>query len=152
MGVTPLYAVQDLLDQGVDPEEIFDRIGDFSEGYAQVKLNNKFNFIDTQGKLVSPNQWFDDVYDFYNGYAKVRLNNKWNLIDTQGKLVSPNLWFDGVGTFYKGYATVELNGKWYKIDTKGNIEAIVNEHTVVITKSDLRKIVLECVEKIRNIS
>ena len=117
MGVTPLYAVQDLLDQGVDPEEIFDRIGDFSDGYA-----------------------------------KVRLNNKWNLIDTQGKLVSPNLWFDGVGTFYKGYATVELNGKWYKIDTKGNIEAIVNEHTVVITKSDLRKIVLECVEKIRNIS
>ena len=59
--------------------------------------------------------------------------------------------YDFVGTFYKGYATVELNGKWYKIDTKGNIEAIVNEHTVVITKSDLRKIVLECVEKIRGI-
>ena len=221
MGVTPLYAVQDLLDQGVDPEEIFDWIGDFSEGYAVVELNNKFNFIDTQGKLfspnqwfdgfgnfsdgyapvklnnkwnlidtqgklVSPNQWFDGVYAFYNGYARLKLNNKWNFIDTQGKLFSPNQWFDGagdfsdgyapvklngkwnlidtqgklvspnqwfdyVGDFSDGYAPVKLNGKWYKIDTKGNIEAIVNEHTVVITKSDLRKIVLECVEKIRGI-
>ena len=102
--------------------------------------------------MISPSQWFDDVYNFFNRYAKVRLNNKYNLIDTQGKLVSPNQWFDAVGNFYDGYATVELNGKWYKIDTKGNIEAIVNEHTVVITKSDLRKIVLECVDKIMNIS
>ena len=117
MGVTPLYAVQDLLDQGVDPEEIFDRIGDFSDGYAKVRLNNKWNLIDTQGKLVSPNQWFDFVYNFYNGYTRVI-----------------------------------LNGKWYKIDTKGNIVAAVNEHTVVIAKSVLRKIVLECVEKIRGIS
>ena len=151
MGVTPLYVVQDLLDQGVDPEEIFDWIGDFSEGYAVVELNNKFNFIDTQGKLFSPNQWFDGFGNFSDGYAPVKLNNKWNLIDTQGKLVSPNQWFDYVGDFSDGYAPVKLNGKWYKIDTKGNIEAIVNEHTVVITKSDLRKIVLECVEKIRGI-
>ena len=257
MGVTPLYAVQDLLDQGVDPEEIFDRIGDFSNGYARVELNNKWNFIDTQGKLfspnqwfdgagtfsdgyatvklnykynlidtqgklvspnqwfdgvynfsdgyamiklngkwnlidtqgklVSPNQWFDDISKFFNGYATVKLNNKWNLIDTQGKLVSPNQWFDAVGNFYDGYARiklnnkwnlidtqgklvfpnqwfdgvsdfydgyapVKLNGKWYKIDTKGNIVTTMNEHTVVITKSDLRKIVLECVKKIMNIS
>ena len=187
MGVTPLYAVQDLLDQGVEPGEIFDEIGYFYNGYADVKLNNKYNFIDTQGKLVSPNQWFDDVvffYDgyaivklsgkwnlmdvqgklvspnrwfeyvgnFFDGYAIVRLNNKYNFIDTQGKLVSPNQWFDYVYNFSNGYADVKLNGKWHKIDTKGNIVAAVNEHTVVITKSDLRKIVLECVEKIRNIS
>ena len=117
MGVTPLYAVQDLLDQGVKPKEIFDYIGAFSDGYAGVNLNDKWNFIDTQGRLVSQNQWFNNAYDFFDGYAKVELNNK-----------------------------------WYKIDTKGNIVATVNEHTVVITKSDLRKIVLECVEKIRNIS
>ena len=136
----------------VSPNQWFDWIYDFYNGYGIVKLNNKYNFIDTQGKLLSPNQWFDGAGNFHDGYAKVRLNNKWNYIDTRGKLVSPNQWFDVVDYFSNGYASVKLNGKWYKIDTKGNIEAIVNEHTVVITKSDLRKIVLECVEKIMNIS
>ena len=124
----------------------------FYDGYAKVKLNNKFNFIDTQGKLLSPSQWFDFVYNFYNGYAIVRLKDKYNLINTQGKLLSPSQWFDWVGNFSNGYANVELNNKWYRIDTKGNIVAAVNEHTVVIAKSVLRKIVLECVEKIRGIS
>ena len=106
--------------------------------------------------MVSPNQWFGFVGDFFHGYAKVELNDKWNFIDTQGKLVSPNQWFDAVGNFYDGYATVELNDKWYRIDTKGNIVAAVNEHTVVITKSDIKNMVMECVcriisEKIKKI-
>ena len=130
----------------------YDVVGNFYNGYAHVELNYKYNFIDVQGKLVSPNQWFDSVGKFYDRYAWVRLNNKWNFIDTQGKLVSPNQWFDWIDDFYDGYARVELNDKWYRIDTKGNIMTAVNEHTVVITKSDLRKIVLECVKKIMNIS
>ena len=136
----------------VSPNQWFDGVGRFTYGYAKVKLNNKWNFIDTQGKLVSPNQWFDGVGRFTYGYATVKLNNKWNFIDTQGKLLSPNLWFNAADDFYVGSALVKLNNKWYKIDTKGNIVAAVNEHTVTITKSDLRKIVLECVKKIMNIS
>ena len=166
------------------PNQWFDDIGDFYDGYVRIKLNNKWNFIDTQGKLVSPNQWFDDVGIFTNGYAPVKLNNKYNFIDvqgnlaspklwfdyivgnfsngyaivelnnkcnyidTRGKLVSPNQWFDVVDYFSNGYASVKLNGKWYKIDTKGNIEVMVNEHTVVITKSDIKNMVMECVCRI----
>ena len=136
----------------VSPNQWFDSVGIFTNGYAWVKLNSKFNFIDTQRKLVSPNQWFDSVGIFTNGYAWVRLNDKWNYIDTRGKLLSPNLWFNAADDFYDGSALVKLNNKWYRIDTKGNIMTAVNEHTVVITKSDLRKIVLECVKKIMNIS
>ena len=136
----------------VFPNQWFDDVYNFSNGYAGVKFNYKWNFINTQGKLVSPNQWFDWVYNFSNGYARVKLNNKWNYIDTQGKLISPSQWFDWFSNFSNGYANVELNNKWYRIDTKGNIVAAVNEHTVVIAKSVLRKIVLECVEKIRGIS
>ena len=146
------YNFIDVQGKLLSPNQWFDWIGDFHDGYATVKLSNKWNFIDTQGKLVSPNQWFDGVGNFYDGYARVKLNNKWNSVDTQGKLVSPNQWFDGVSIFTNGYTKVKLNGKWYKIDTKGNIVAAVNEHTVTITKSDLRKIVLECVKKIMNIS
>ena len=95
---------------------------------------------------------YDFVGNFYKGYARVNLNNKWNYIDTRRKLLSPNQWFDGVGNFYNGYARVKLNGKWYKIDTKGNIMTAVNEHTVTITKSDIKNMVMECVKKIMNIS
>ena len=140
----------------LSPNQWFDDIGDFYDGYVRVKLNKKYNFIDVQGNLVFPNQWFDFAYDFYDGYARVKLNNKWNFINTQRNLVSPKLWFDMITYFSNGYAKVELNDKWYQIDTKGNIVAAVNEHTVVITKSDLSKIVLECVcriisEKIKKI-
>ena len=140
----------------VSPNQWFNNVGIFTNGYAWVRLNNKYNFIDTQGKLLSPNQWFDLTSNFYNGYATVELNGKWNLINTQGKLVSPNQWFDGIEYFSNGYARVKLNGKWYKIDTKGNIEVMVNEHTVVITKSDIKNMVMECVcriisEKIKKI-
>ena len=102
--------------------------------------------------MVSPNQWFDSVGIFTNGYAWVRLNDKWNYIDTRGKLLSPNLWFNAADDFYDGSALVKLNNKWYKIDTKGNIVAAVNEHTVTITKSDIKNMVMECVKKIMNIS
>ena len=152
VGLNNKYNLIDTQGKLVSPNLWFDVVYNFSDGYARVKLNNKWNFIDTQGKLLFPNQWFDAVGNFSDGYAPVKLSNKWNYIDTQGKLVSPNQWFDGVRDFHNGYAQIELNNKWHKIGTEGNIEAIVNEHTVVITKSDLRKIVLECVEKIRNIS
>ena len=132
----------------VSQNQWFNYVGNFSDGYAKVELNSKWNFIDTQGRLVSPNKWFDNVYNFYNGYASVKLNNKWNFIDTQGKLVSQNQWFNYVGNFSDGYAKVELNDKWYQIDTKGNIVAAVNEHTVTITKSDIKNMVMECVSKI----
>ena len=91
---------------------------------------------------------YDVVGNFYDGYARAKLNNKWNFIDTQGKLVSPNQWFDWIRDFHDGYAKVKLNNKWYRIDTKGNIVAAVNEHTLVITKSDIKNMVMECVCRI----
>ena len=151
------YNFIDIQGNLASPKLWFDYIvGNFSNGYAIVELNNKCNYIDTRGKLVSPNQWFDWIGDFHDGYARIKLNNKWNYIDTRGKLVSPNQWFDVVDYFSNGYASVKLNGKWYKIDTKGNIEVMVNEHTVVITKSDIKNMVMECVcriisEKIKKI-
>ena len=126
----------------------YDFVGNFYNGYVRVILNNKCNFIDVLGNMVSPNQWFDWIGNFCSGYAKVKLNNKYNFIDTQGKLLSPNQWFDWIYDFYDGYGIVKLNNKWYKIDTKGNIMTAVNEHTVTITKSDIKNMVMECVSKI----
>ena len=109
--------VQGMLDNGVPRDEIFDYIFNFIDGSAKVRLGNKWNFIDKNGKCIS-DTWFDDVYYFDDVYVKVRLGNKWNLIDKNGKLIS-DTWFDDVYDFHDGYVYVKLNKKFIKIDKNG---------------------------------
>ena len=111
--------VQPMLDNGVSPTDIFEFVGGFNDGYAMVKLNRKWNFINRNNKLLS-DTWYDGVDDFYNGYAKVQSGNKWNLIDKNGKCIS-DTWFDWVEDFYNGYVRVLLNNKWNFIDTHGKL-------------------------------
>jgi hypothetical protein len=112
--------VQELLNGGKKIEEVFDYVYYFQDGFARVKLNWKYNFIDKNGKILSPNQWFDYAYDFHEGFANVQLNEKENFIDKNGNLLS-NQWFDNVGYFQDGLARVKLNGKWNIIDRNGNM-------------------------------
>ena len=116
-GVILFDEVQPMLDNGVSRKDIFEFVGLFNDGYAKVKLNNKWNFVDTNGKLIS-NTWFDRVDIFYDGYARVNLYGKCNLIDKNGKCIS-DTWFDWVDDFEDGYTTVRLNDKFFKIDKNG---------------------------------
>ena len=109
--------VQPMLDNGVSPTDIFEFVGDFYDGYAKVTLNNKWNFINRNNKLLS-DTWYDTVYDFSNGYAMVCLNGKWNFINTDGKIIS-DTWYDAVSNFSNGYAAVQLGDKVNLIDRNG---------------------------------
>src|SRR5574344_1912034 len=91
-------------------------MGDFHDGLAQVKLNDKSNFIDTDGKLLS-DQWFGYAGNFSDGFAWVQLNDKYNFIDKNGNLLSEQ-WFDDVDDFNDGFARVKLNCKAKFIDTE----------------------------------
>ena len=99
----------------------FDNIDNFDKnGLAKVELNNKWNFIDTNGNLLSK-QWFDYISYFENGFAKVMLNNKYNFIDVNCNLLSKQ-WFYIVYDFNEyGISKVKLNNKWNFIDTNGNL-------------------------------
>ena len=108
---------QSRLKDGESPENIFDVVGNFEDGYARVKLNNKYNFINTDGEFIS-DKWFNHVYDFSEGYARVKLNNKYNFINTDGEFIS-NEWFDYANDFSEGYAAVTLNHKVNLINTDG---------------------------------
>ena len=110
-GIILFDEVQELLDSGKEPEEIFDKVYGFYNGYARVKLNGKWNWISADNRLVSPNQWFYFVYNFFNGYAVVELNGKYNWIDINGNYLSEQL-FDWCDKFYNGYARVKLNDKY----------------------------------------
>ena len=120
MGILPFDMVQELLDSGKKPEEIFDVCENFYKGYAKVKLNGKWNFINEEGRLIS-DTGFDRCGGFCNGYAKVVLNDKYNFINREGRLIS-DTWFDECGVFYDDYATVKLNGKWNFIDREGRMK------------------------------
>ena len=98
----------------------FDYIGDFENDFAIVSLNDKFNFVDTNCKLLSK-RWFDEIDNFdRNGFAQVVLNNKLNLIDVNGNLLSQQ-WFDWIDNFNEdGIAVVRLNDKWNLIDINCN--------------------------------
>ena len=116
MGIVLFDEVQDLLNSGKDPKKLFDSVDKFYEGFAIVKLNDKYNFIDTKSNLLLPNQWFDWCDPFHEGFAVVNLNDKWNFIDTNGKLLSSNQWYDYCFNFREGFAIVKLNDKYNFID------------------------------------
>jgi len=97
----------------------FEYAWDFHEGFSLVELDNKWNFIDTEGKLLS-NQWFEYAWDFHEGFARVKLNGKYNFIDTECKLLSEQ-WYNYACSLSEGFALVVLDGKWNFIDTSGNL-------------------------------
>jgi hypothetical protein len=110
--------VKERLSSGEDPNDIFDWVDDFYEGFARVKLNEKWNFINADGQLLS-NQWYDEISYFRSGCARVYIDGKgWNFINTEGQLLS-NQWYDEVGSFSEGFARVILNRKLNFIITEG---------------------------------
>ena len=109
------------LANGENPNDVFDDIDYFGEGFARVRLNNKYNFISTRGELVwKGDKWFDDGYGFNDGFAVVSLNGKYNFINTRGELLW-NEWFELCNDFSDGFARVKLNGKWNFINTRGEL-------------------------------
>ena len=119
MGIILFDEVQELLDTGTPPEKIFQKVGDFLDGFARVELDGKRNFISQGGKLLS-DTWFDNVKDFSNGIARVELNDKYNLINQEGKVMS-DTWFEYIYDFSEGVAEVVLNDKYNYISREGRL-------------------------------
>ncbi len=97
----------------------YDLIASPRMGLYSVKLNNKWGFIDTEGKVKIPLK-FDSATSFDEfGTATVDLARKRHLIDTNGKMsLIGNA--DDVGYFgTKNWTEAKSNGKWGVIDRKG---------------------------------
>ena len=106
-----------LIGNGEPIEDVFDECYDFSEGFAPVQLKGKWNFINTQGEILSQT-WFDRCYDFSEGFAPVQLKGKLNFINTHGEIISQT-WFEDCYDFHEGFATVKLNHQWNFINKNG---------------------------------
>jgi hypothetical protein len=75
-----MYWINDNIDK-FEPK--FDVVYSFSEGFARVRLDDKWGFIDTKGNyLVEPK--FNFIDEFSAGFAHVNLDDKWGIIDKKG--------------------------------------------------------------------
>lgn len=91
---------------------------DFINGFAMVKKNNLWTFIDKTGKEITPPK-YEYVGLFNEGLAPVILGGKGGYINTQGQEVIP-IQFDEIWDFKDGKAEVILAGRKYFIDKSGN--------------------------------
>ena len=71
----------------------YDTVHDFHEGLAVVELNDKYGYINTEGKEVVPPK-YDYVGGFDEGFARVELDGKEGFVNKEGEEVVP-LKYDG---------------------------------------------------------
>jgi hypothetical protein len=66
----------------------YDFVDDFQNDFARVRKDDKYGYINKQGKEVIP-LIYDEVYNFQNDFAIVRNNNKFGFINREGIEVIP---------------------------------------------------------------
>lgn len=100
--------------------EKYEYVGHFYNGLAKVKLEKKWGFIDTLGRVVIKPK-YDQAENFSEGLAKVRISQKgWGLVNTEGvEILKPM--FDFIGEFVGDEAIVKASGKEGFIDRQGNL-------------------------------
>ena len=91
----------------------FDRLKDFAEGMAPVRIDREWGYIDSAGEIVIKPS-FDDAWPFSGGLARVIVRDKFGFIDASGESVIPPI-YDWAKDFSNGLAPVEQKG-YYFID------------------------------------
>ena len=82
----------------------FDFVYDFYEGFAVVKKDGKYNFINENEELLCE-EWFDKAWNFYDGLAKVEKDDKYNFIKPDGAILSDE-WLDKAYDFHGDFAVI----------------------------------------------
>ncbi|KFC23747.1 WG repeat-containing protein [Epilithonimonas lactis] len=60
--------------------------GDFKDGLAKARIDNKFGFIDENGKIIIPIK-YDYCNEFEDGFSIIESNKKYGAINTKGKII-----------------------------------------------------------------
>lgn len=101
-------------------------------GYAAVRSNGKYGFINTAGELVIPYEW-DNVRFFREGLVAVQKDGKWGFLNGAGELVIPCQWDYCSYGFIDGLAHVsneDGSGRHYFIDQTGEVVLTVTGENV----------------------
>jgi hypothetical protein len=99
-------------------ELIYDRCGNFWEGYADVRIDNKYNYIDLSGNHLGQSN-FEGAKRFSEGVAAIKRNGKYYFIDKSSKMLF-DVGFEDTRPFFEGLAAVKVGGKYGFINKKGS--------------------------------
>jgi len=96
----------------------FQSIMDFSEDYYLIKEENRWGFVDEEGRLRISNR-YDSAGIFQEGIAPIKLRGKWGFIDKNEALkIQPH--YDKVASFVDGRSIVQEGNLYGLIDKQGN--------------------------------
>jgi hypothetical protein len=106
-----LFALYDIEGNIVGGERFEDARLFTDKGFAAVKKDGQWGFVNVEGDLVIEPA-YDDARSFSNDVAAVKIEDKWGFIDPEGKLVIEAT-FDEVKDFSgKGTCFVKIETKW----------------------------------------
>jgi len=143
--------------QTISPEEFptwkwviepkFDMASSFYEGFAKIKKQGKWGFIDRSGEFAIEPQ-FEGVKDFSDGMAAIKQNGKWGYINFNGEVVIPPKYYN-VYNFTDDIARVERykDDKDYYINRNGHLTPIIPEKNKSKGKTPTNRVAFPSVEK-----
>lgn len=94
-------------------------IGKYSNNRAEVKINDKYGYIDMYGNEIIP-LVFEDAWRFSEGLACIKQNGLYGYIDTMGtNIIIPRYTY--AWPFKKGRAKVKIDTKYSISINKDNL-------------------------------
>lgn len=97
-------------------DTVYAEVSDFHDGFAIVKSDGKYGYIDREGQAIPPE--YKSARYFKNGLAPVK-DKKWGVVDAKGMMIVPYT-YDDAGPYYSdGLLAVKKDNKWGFIDGTG---------------------------------
>lgn len=113
------YGIKKTDGKEVVPPIYEDVIVDEVSGLVKVQLNNKYGFIDKDGKKVTDIK-YDNIATFSDGMCLVQSEKKYGYLDIKGKEAIP-LIYANASYFNEGLARVKQHDKYGIIDKAGKL-------------------------------
>ena len=103
----------------VSKDPRFQEIHDMAEEFIGVKIDNRWGFVDINGKLRIANR-YENVGPYNEGLAPIRILNRWGYVNKREEIIVQPA-YDTVYSFEGGICEVVKKGRYGLINAQGKI-------------------------------
>jgi hypothetical protein len=103
----------------LEHDDRFQEIRSMAEEFIGVKIDNRWGFVDMNGKLRIANQ-YENIGPYNEGLAPIKIRNRWGYIDKREDIIVQPA-YDTVFRFEGGLCEVLKKGKYGLINADGKI-------------------------------
>ena len=112
----------------------FDDVGNFYEGFAWVKKDGKWGYINTKGEQIVECK-FDSVGNFSEGFAIVKKDGKWGYINTKGYPVFFDKGKNKIEVFFD--KVIDRSNNTFYLSRLGDKFGLLDENFSVVIKNSI---------------